>query len=69
MPVCAATSGLLTCVNDLKKFSLYMEQRFSNLTNSTAQTTIDVFDLAKKFKQEATEALCNTETQINQKIT
>ena len=55
LPICISTTALMTCVNDLKRFSLYMEQRFSNLTASTNQSLIDVFNLTEKLKDE-TEA-------------
>ena len=55
MPVCLATETLMVCINDLKRFVIFLENRFTNLTASTAQHTIEVFDLTDKFKKEAYE--------------
>ena len=68
LPVCISTTALMTCINDLKKFSLYMEHRFSNLVASTNQSTIDNFNLTEKFKLQTDEALLEVERRLTEKM-
>ena len=68
MPVCISTTGLMTCINDLKRYDRYMEQRFSNLTASTNQSIIDVFNIAEKLRTDTEASIQNTEKLQNEKL-
>jgi hypothetical protein len=36
LPLCESTKSLKVCINDLKRFVIFMDNRFTNLTTSSA---------------------------------
>ena len=68
MPLCESTKSLKNCINDLKKFVLFLDGRFTNLTTSTATATIENGNLVENFKSEAKETIEAIEVKLHSKM-
>jgi len=68
MPVCDATRDVLKCIDYLKRFVLFMESRFNNLTLSVAQSNIDMNNSFEFFKKELNATFNVFEDKMNKKI-
>ena len=68
MPLCESTKTLKLCINDIKRFVIHLDNRFTNLTTSTARETIENGNLVSNFKVEAKETIDGIETKLLQRI-
>ena len=68
LPLCESTKSLKNCVNDLKRFVIFLDGRFTNLTTSTATATIENGNLVENFKTEAKETIEAIETKLHNKM-
>jgi hypothetical protein len=68
VPLCESTNSLKKCINDIKKFVIFMDTRFTNLSTSTASATIENGNLVENFKKDAKETIDAIETKLLTKL-
>lgn len=67
-PVCQATKDAFACIDYIKRFVLFMESRFNNLTLSVAQTDIDINNNFSAFERKVQDQLADFESKMAKKI-
>jgi len=58
----------MSSIDYIKRFVLFLESRFNNLTSSVAQTTFDMDSAQSNFMKNMTDQFSSFEGELNKKI-